>query len=200
MKPIIPYQFGITNLPLKLFDFKEQNARRLERLLKLKDADLIIRICQHYISSFIPTPVENEDEYWIISCFPSTDQCPVRISIWFPEVFNISDAENYGHFARGLQCMIFVHSDFLDTHVIKDAQKKIKGIKFLPGFRYRTGIDQQLAVFLPIKSYFKFVEDERIFEGIRTHNYELTLKGRSPFKKGHNYELVRYLLNHQKLN
>ncbi len=195
MKKQIPYQFGFTNEPLKLFDPRENNQKRLQKLLKLKESDLIIEICRHYISHFIPDPIQNENEYWIISCFPSTDHSPVRVSIWFPEVFNISPARQYFGHTDQWQCMVFVHTDYLDKALETDLESRIEGLHFRPGYRFVTGIRQQLAAFMPLKSYFKFVENEIIYESVRAHNYELTLKGRSPFKKGHNYEFVRYLMD-----
>jgi len=194
MKHFVPYQFGISGQPLKLFDIKEKNTRRLEKLIKLKEAPLISRICKHYISNFIPNPVENEDEYWIISCYPSTDNSPVRVSIWFPEVFNITEAHRYFGFGNSLQCMVFVHSDYFDEKSVRKIQRMTPGLFFVPTYRFVTGIAGQLAAFMPLDSYFTFVKDEQVFESIRAHNYELTLKGRTPFKKGHNFEFVRYLL------
>lgn len=196
MKKQIPYEFGFPNQPLKLFDPKEKNRKRLEKLLKLEQSDLIIKICRHYINHFIPDPINNEDEYWIMSCFPSTDNSPVRVSIWFPEVFNISSAQQYFGYGNALQCMVFVHTDYLDKGIMRDLESKLKGLHFRPGYRFVTGIDKQLAAFMPLGDYFAFVEDECIYEAIRAHNYELTLKGRTPFKKGHNFEFVRYLLKH----
>lgn len=195
MKKQIPYQFGFTNQPLKFFDPKEKNQKRLEKLLKLKESPLILRICRHYISHFIPDPVQNENEYWIISCFPSTDHSPVRVSIWFPEVFNISSARQYFGYLDRWQCMVFAHADYLDKAIKTELEEEIEGLHFRPGYRFVTGINQQLAAFMPLESYFKFVANETIYESIRAHNYELTLKGRSPFKKGHNYEFVRHLLH-----
>lgn len=194
MKKQIPYQFGLSSGPLKPFDGKERNGRRLEKLLKLDDADLIIKICRHYIENFIPDAITNEDEYWIISCFPSTDNSPVRISIWFPEVFNIAHSERYFGYSSGLQCMVFVHSDFVNDDLKHRLESRVKGLHFNARYRFITGIPEQLAAFMPLQSYFDFVSDEAIYESIRAHNYELTLKGKSPFKKGHNYEFVRYLL------
>lgn len=196
MKQPIPYQFGISNQPLKLFDVNEQKARRLEKLLKLKEADLIVKICRHYICHFIPDPIENENEYWIMSCFPSTDHSPVRVSIWFPEVFNIHQGNHYFAQTENLQCLVFLHIDYLDNQTIREIKYKTKGLHFHSEYRFQTGINEQLAAFLPIKSYFSFIDDERIFESIRAHNYELMLKGRTPFKKGHNFSFVRYLLQH----
>lgn len=194
LKQFIPYQFGISNQPMKPFDVREKNAKRLERLLRLEKAPLITKICKHYISNFIPSPVQNENEYWIISCYPSTDLSPVRVSIWFPEVFNITTAGHY--FGRGeqLQCMVFVHRDYFDDKTTREIKGKTPGLFFQPGYRFITGIDEQLAAFMPLESYFTFVSNEQVFESVRAHNYELTLKGRSPFKKGHNYSFVRYLL------
>lgn len=193
MKRHIPYQFGISNHPLKPFDIDEKKAKRLGKLLKMKDADLIVKICRHYISSFIPNPIESENEYWIISCFPSTDNSPVRVSIWFPEVFNIHQGNHYFSHDEQLHCMVFVHTDYLDDSIKAGLEDKVKGLQFVPGYYFPTGIDKQLAAFLPISSYFSFVQDEVVFESIRAHNYELTLKGRTPFKRGHNYGFVRYL-------
>lgn len=195
MKNHIPYQFGLTTTPLRPFDLKENNAKRLKKLLSLPEASLIAEVCRHYICNFIPSPVENENEYWIISCYPSTDRSPVRVSIWFPEVFNITPAARYFGYGEHLQCMVFVHRDYIDEKTSRGIKRKTKGLFFQPGYRFVTGIDEQLAAFMPLKSYFSFVEDERIFESIRAHNYELTLKGRTPFKKGHNYAFVRYLLS-----
>lgn len=193
MKPNIPYQFGINDRLFKPFDVNEKNAKRLERLLKMKDAELITMICKHYISNFIPDPVQNENEYWIISCFPSTDRSPVRVSIWFPEVFNIAFAKSYFGHTDDLQCMVFVHRDYFTDASLRKAERKVKGLFFHPGYRFVTGIDEQLAAFMPLGSYFPFVENENSYESIRAHNYELSLKGRTPFKKGHNYEFVRHL-------
>lgn len=196
MKRYIPYQFGISNRPLKSFDTDEKKLNRLEKLLKLHEAPMITKICKHYIQNFIPDAVENENEYWIISCYPSTDRSPVRVSIWFPEVFNISPAKQYFGYTDHLQCLVFTHSDYLDNITKREMEHKINGLQFQAGYRFPTGIHEQLAAFLPIESYFSFIKDERIFESIRAHNYELTLKGRTPFKKGHNYAFVRYLLRH----
>lgn len=196
MKHPIPFQFGFTSKALRPFDIDEKKARRLEKLLKLKEAGSISKICKHYISNFIPVPAENENIYWIISCYPSTDHSPVRVSIWFPEVFNITPANRYFGYGENLQCMVFVHRDYLDDKTTRRIRQKIPGLFFQPGYRFITGLDEQLAAFMPLKSYFSFVADENIFESIRAHNYELTLKGRTPFKKGHNYSFVRYLLSH----
>lgn len=92
--------------------------------------------------------------------------------------------------------MVFVHSDYLDEQAKAAIIRQTDGLTFQPGYRFATGIDGQLAAFMPLESYFYFVKDERVFEGIRAHNYELTLKGRTPFKKGHNYGFVRLLLRH----
>ncbi len=193
MKSPLPYEFGTSGPWSTAYDSKPGHLSRLNRLTGLDEATIIKKICRHYIANFIPSPVENEDIYWIISCFPSTDRSPIRISIWFPEVFNITPAHKY--FGRGekLQCMVFVHDAFLDDHAKKILTQSVKGLFFVPAYRFRTGIPEQLAAFMPLDSYFDFVADEAIYEGIRTHNYELSLKGRTPFKKGHNYELVRYL-------
>lgn len=193
MKHLVPYQFGFFKTQLRPFDIDEKKARRLEKLLSLKDAGLITGVCKHYISNFIPDPAENENVYWIISCYPATDRSPVRISIWFPEVFNITPANRYFGYGENLQCMVFVHRDYLDDKVTRNIKRKVPGLFFQPGYRFVTGLDAQLAAFMPLNSYFSFVSDENIFESIRAHNYELTLKGRTPFKKGHNYSFVRYL-------
>lgn len=190
----IPYEFGFSSQPLKHFDVKEKNEKRLQKLMKLPEAHLIARICRHYLQSFIPAPIENENEYWIISCFPSTDNAPVRISIWFPEVFNIAPARSYFGYHSGLQCMVFLHADFIDDALTLAVESKVNGIHFNSGYRFTTGISQQLAAFMPLQSYFDFIADPTIYESIRAHNFELMQKGRSPFKKGHNYEFVRYLL------
>lgn len=195
MKQPIRYQFGLTGQPLRDgFELSESKGKRLARLLKMKEADLIVKVCRHYICNFIPDPVENENKYWIISCFPSTDDSPVRVSIWFPEVFNIHFGGRYYSRGKELQCMVFVHRDYIDKKVEKDIQKRTKGFQFVPGYRFVTGIEQQLAAFMPLKSYFSFADNETVFESIRAHNYELTRKGKTPFKKGHNYAFVRYLL------
>src|SRR5690606_26686750 len=116
--------------------------------------------------------------------------------IWFPEVFNIHRGNQYFGRSEELRCLVFTHADYIDSAVKREVKQKVKGLQFNSGYRFRTGIEGQLAVILPITSYFSFVQDERIFESVRAHNYELTLKGRTPFKKGHNYAFVRYLLGH----
>lgn len=192
---IIPYQFGLTGQHLRNdFEVSESKGKRLAKLLKMEEADLIIGVCKHYLCNFIPDLVENENRYWIISCFPSTDNSPVRVSIWFPEVFNIHFGGHYFSHGDELQCMVFVHRDYIDSKIKKTVEKSVKGLRFVPGYRFVTGIEDQLAVFMPLSSYFSFVENGTIFESVRTHNYELTMKGKTPFKKGHNYAFVRYLL------
>lgn len=196
MKRQIPYEFGVTGTPFKPYDVNAKKAKRLEKLLQMDDADLIVKVCKHYINHFIPCPIENENEYWIISCFPATDNTPVRVSIWFPEVFNIHQPRHYYNYGDELNCMVFLHSDFLDESIMENVKQNVRGLTFRPGYRFVTGIPKQMAAFMPLSSYFDFVRDDTIYEGIRTHNYELTLKGRSPFKKGHNYGFVRYLFDH----
>ncbi len=196
MKQFIPYQFGFSSKPWKPFDEDEKKIKKLEKLLKLGTIDKIAAICKHYISNFIPSPIENENKYWIISCYPSTDNSPVRVSIWFPEVFNIHTPGHYYNHSDQLRCMVFVHSGFLIKKSKTEISGRIQGIEFRPGYRFVTGIEEQLAVFMPIDSYFSFVNNENIYEAIRAHNYELTLKGKTPFKKGHNFSFVRYLVTH----
>lgn len=193
MKNLIPYEFGVTGHWHSAFDPKASRQKRVRKLLRQDSAALVTDICQHYIAHFIPNPVENEALYWIISCYPSTDKSLVRVSIWFPEVFNISAAKNYFGYGDRLQCMVFLHRDFVDLELKEQLKEKIPGLRFIGAYKFRTGIDRQLAVFLPLESYFEFVSDERIYEAARVHNYELSLKGKTPFKRGHNYEFVRYL-------
>ncbi len=194
MKQPVPYLFGLSHQPLSPFDFDEKKEKKLEKLLQLKETGLIKKVCRHYITHFIPDPIENENKYWIISCFPSTDNSPVRVSIWFPEVFNIHTPVQYYNCSDQLRCMVFVHSGFLDKKSKTELLRKIKGLEFHPEYRFITGIKDQLAAFMPLDSYFAFVKDETIYEAIRAHNYELTLKGKTPFKKGHNFSFVRHLL------
>jgi len=63
MKQFIPYQFGISGQPLKPFVPDEKKAKKLEKLLKLEQADLIVSIGRHYVANFIPLAVEHENEY-----------------------------------------------------------------------------------------------------------------------------------------
>ncbi|HEY5393175.1 MAG TPA: hypothetical protein VIJ57_13715 [Hanamia sp.] len=92
--------------------------------------------------------------------------------------------------------MVFTHSEYLDKQSKAEIMRQTPGLEFHSEYRFPTGIDGQIAAFVPLDSYFIFVKDERIFEGISAHNYELTLKGRSAFKKGHNYDFVRFLLEY----
>lgn len=193
VKNLLPYEFGITGHWHSAFDLNASRLKRLRKLTQQEESEEVLKVCQHYISHFIPTPVENEAKYWIISCFPSTDKSWVRVSIWFPEVFNISASRNYFGNDDRLQVMIFVHREFLDADLKEEMQRKIRGLRWVPYYRFQTGIDAQLGVFLPLSSYFDFVKDERIYESIRAHNYELSSKGKTPFKRGHSFEFVRYL-------
>lgn len=194
MKEPIPYEFGITGRWREDFDVKASHVKRLKKLYTLEDSDLIIRVCKHYISHFIPNPVAEERRYWIITCFPSTDKSPIRISIWFPEVFNIHQSGHYYNYNKGLYCMVFVHDDYFDTSFKQYLKTKISGLHFSIGYRFKTGIKHQLAVFMPLSSYFDFINNDVVYQSIRAHNYELTLKGKSPFR-GHNYALVRTLFD-----
>ncbi len=191
MKQRIPYEFGIKRVWHSAYDTNPTHIKRLKKLSALKDAPLIREVCKHYISNFIPHPVQNEGIYWIMSCFPSTDNSPVRISIWFPEVFNIHASGSFYGYTEDIRCMIFLHKDFLNEEIKSELVQQNEGLTFQPFYRFRTGIAQQLCVFIPLKSYFAFVENETVYESIRTHNYELSQKGRTPFKRGHNYEFVR---------
>lgn len=189
---LVSYKFGVTGKWRSDFDFRESHVKRIRKLTELKECDLICKVCRHYIINFIPDPISNEDVYWIMSCYPSTDRSPVRISIWFPEVFNIHEGGHYYHSGNELGCMVFVHEDYYDNPFKQHLRDEVRGLRFAPGYRFQTGILQQLAVFIPLTSYFDFVTDEIVHESIRVHNYELTVKGKSPFR-GHNYEFVRYL-------
>lgn len=192
MKEPIPYEFGVTGHWREDFDIKASHIKRLKKLYALEESDLITKVCKHYISHFIPNPVTEERRYWIITCFPSTDKSPIRISIWFPEVFNIHQSGHYYNYSGELSCMIFVHTDYFDTPFKQHLKEEIPGLHFSTGYRFRTGIEKQLAVFMPLSSYFDFIKNDVVYESIRVHNYELTLKGKSPFR-GHNYALVRTL-------
>jgi hypothetical protein len=85
----IDYQFGISTHPLKEYDLKEAHAKKLTRLLNLEESALILMIGQHYLRNFIPAPIENEDEYWMCSCFPGNYNTPLRFNIYWHEVLNI---------------------------------------------------------------------------------------------------------------
>ena len=193
MKYQLPYDFGVKGLWSEYYEPKGSHIKRIQKLLKLPEKDLILAVCKHYIQHFIPSPIQNEEKYWIISCFPSTDCSPVRVSIWFPEVFNIHLAGDYYSHGEGLHCMIFVHTDYWDDTLKKQISGLFPKLYFAPSYRFVTGIDQQLAIFMPLDSYFDFVSHEVVYESIRVHNYELSLKGKTPFKKGHNPEFVRYI-------
>ncbi|KXK40795.1 MAG: hypothetical protein J5I52_01595 [Saprospiraceae bacterium] len=195
MKSFIPYEFGVTEVWATALDIKPNNIKRLHRLLKNQDADLITKVSKHYIEHFIPLPVQHENLYWIISCFPSTDNALIRISIWFPEVFNITQASLYYGYGQDLQCMVFMHADYFTATLKEEMDRQSPGVFYVPEYRFSTGIKEQLAVFMPLSSYLSFVSNDTVYEAICAHNYELTQKGKTPFKKGHNYELVRYLFD-----
>ncbi|SRR5699024_11105531 len=189
---LIPYRFGMTGKWRSDFDPKESHVKRIMKVLQLEENELICKVCRHYIINFIPNPVAQEDLYWIMSCFPSTDNSPVRVSIWFPEVFNIHAGGYYYSSNDELGCLVFAHEDYFDNSYKQQLRDVVRGLRFAPGYRFQTGIRSQLAVFMPLTSYFDFVENEIVYESIRVHNYELTRKGKSPFR-GHNYEFVRFL-------
>jgi len=188
-----PYKFGLSNHPLKLFETNEKHTEKLEELKTLKDYSLIIRICKHYIQNFIPTPIENEDEYWMSSCFPGKYNTPVRINIYWHEVLNISPADDYSYDDEKWVVVIFTNRKYLTSDIIIELQNKIPELQFDEDYRYEKGLDSQLAAILPIEAYFDFVVNENVFESIREYNYELSNKGKR-VHKGHNYEFARVLL------
>ncbi|HEY5393176.1 MAG TPA: hypothetical protein VIJ57_13720 [Hanamia sp.] len=59
MKKFIPFQFGISSQPLKPFDADEKKARKLEKLLRLDTSDVMVKICNHYVSN-------TEFKYYIV--------------------------------------------------------------------------------------------------------------------------------------
>lgn len=190
----IPFQFGLSNNYLKEFEFNQTQADRVNKLMNLKDSKLIIDICRHYIQNFIPSPLENEDEYWVCSCFPGNkSNIPVRINIYWHEVFRVYVPDDSVKQNPNLYVMMFTHKDYLPAKIVNQIESKISGVVFDYEFGYPTGLDAQLAVFLPIESYFKFIENENVYQSIRQYNYELSCKGRRAHK-GHNYEFIRHLL------
>ena len=190
----IPYQFGLSNNYLKEFEFNQTQADRVKKLLNLKDSPLIIDICRHYIQNFIPSPLENEDEYWMCSCFPGNkSSIPVRINIYWHEVFRVYVPDNSVKLNPDLYLMMFTHKDYLPAKIINQIESKISEVESNDKIRYPKGLNAQFPVFLPIKSYFKFIKNEDIYKSIRQYNYELSCIGRKAHK-GHNYEFIRYLL------
>ena len=190
----IPYQFGLSQNKLKEYEFDQNQSDRVKKLIALKDFPLRKEICKHYIGNFIPSPIENEEEYWMCSCFPGNKRnIPVRINIWWHEVFNISTSDIENKVISKWYMDIFTDKRNLNEKLIKHLEKNIPELKFNKNYRYDTGLDSQLAAILPIKSYFKFVENENVFQSISQYNYELSCKGRKAHK-GHTYEFVRLVL------
>ena len=190
----IRYKFGLSDNPLRTFGRNAKHAEKLEELLHLRDSALIIDICKHYIKNFIPTPIENEDEYWMCSCFPGSHSTPVQISIYWHGVFTISRPEGYLHDDEKWVVDVFTNRQFYTPKIINDLQNAIPGLWFDKNRRHEKGLDTQLAAVLPIHSYFDFVSFAPVFESIRRYNFELSTRGKK-VHRGHNYELARLLLH-----
>jgi len=190
----IPFQFGISGNKWEEYIPDQTHSDRVKKLLALKESKLIIDICNHYIKNFIPSPIENESIYWMCSCFPGNkSNIPVRINIWWHEVFNISKTDN-NNLNPVWYLTIFTDSRKLNCKLIDDLENNISELEFDNTFRYNKGLDTQLAAILPLKSYFKFIENEDVYQSIQLYNYDLSCKGKKAHK-GHNFEFVRHLMN-----
>ena len=117
----------------------------------------------------------------------------MRFNIFWHEVLNIHKAEEFDSISEKWAVMIFIDSRYIDNTIERKLERQIPKLKFDKDFRYARGLESQLAVKLPVSSYFDLVSDEHIFEGIRQYNFQLSCKGKI-VHKGHNYELVRTLL------
>ncbi len=187
----VTLKFGLSNNLPKPFEENKKNAIRVKKLLALPDAALITRVGKHYVQNFIPTPIENEDEYWMCSAFPGDDyDIPVRVNIYWHEVMNIS--QDFDYVEDKWNIVIFTHRDFLLPPTIEELKKKIKGLTFDKEYTYERGLDSPLAAIVPLESYFGFVSDKKVAKSIEQYNYQLSKKGRK-VHKGHNFELARLL-------
>ena len=187
------YQFGLSSSRLKDYDFNENHSDRLKELLDLEGAQSIITIAQHYIQNFIPSPIENEDEYWMCSCYPGDHNIPIRFNINWHEVLSIRESDDSNESNPKWELSIFTHKDYLSSEIIEGLKENIPGLEFDVNYRYKKGLPSQLAAIIPIESYFNFISDENVYESIRQYNYQLSCKGRR-VHNGHNYELVRLLI------
>ena len=167
-----PYIFGINNNALKEPEFNQVNEKRLKKLNELSESPLIIDLSRHYLQNFIPTPVENENEYWMCSCFPSTNYTAVRFNIYWHEVLNIQPSYTL---VAGWRVLLFTNREYLTKDIQKQLLDKVSGLEFNEEFTYERGLNTQLAAELPISSYFDFVDDENVFESIRQYNYQLEM-------------------------
>lgn len=187
------YQFGPGSGQLKQYDLNEDHLEKVTKLSKIAGAPQIMAVARHYLLNFIPTPFEHENIYWMATCFPSTDKSAIRFTIYWHEVLNIHMSNETVGKSNSWNVMVFIDNNFIDNSIKSDLEKRIPALRFDKDFRYNKGLKSQLAVRVPLTSYFDLVADEHIYESIRQYNFQLSCKGKT-VHKSHNYDLVRTML------
>lgn len=186
---LIPYEFGITNDIRKLFDDNEIYHDRVEELKDLVNAEELIDIFGHYVRHCIPSPVALEDDYWMCSCFPGNYNIPIRINIYWHEVFRIQEAETSAEDAVKWEIMVYTDKQILDSAEFRKLKQSVPDVWIDEHLYYPKGLDSQQAIMISASDYFACMEQDSVLESIKQYNYQLMQKGRR-VHNGHNHYLA----------
>ena len=113
---------GETELPdagdrIESIEQRFKYAERLQKLLRLPQAQQVLELLELYGRSCIPVPRRSERHYWSVSCLPSTSDKPlIRVNASWMELFTIyADGE-------GVRARFIAHlSDFTtDSSPLQD--------------------------------------------------------------------------------
>ncbi len=186
----IPYEFGITSSRGKSFDENETYFKRVEKLKELPYTEELIDIFRHYVRNCIPSPVALENEYWMCSCFPGNYNTPIRINIYWHEVFRIQEAQTSTEDAIQWDIMVYTDKSILNALEFRKLKKSLPDVMIDKELYYPKGLDTQQAIIISAGDYFTCMEQESVLESVKQYNYQLMQKGRR-VHNGHNHYLSR---------
>jgi hypothetical protein len=176
---------------------------RLEKLMRLPQADDVLDILRTYSDTCIPIPRTTERYYWSVSCLPSTDKTLARVNASWMELFALQPDAYPEQSRKGedLRARFILHlSDFTTDGSIEPGQLDMALIDEIAGrpenvshFIWKDdtfGIKVRSAA-----SIRKFLGDPRALRAIRNFNLTHMNRGRNAYQASHCYSLADHMLD-----
>jgi len=178
-------------------------AGRLEKLLRLPQAQEVLEILRIYAGTCIPIPRTTERFYWSVSCLPSTDKTLARVNASWMELFALQpDAcPERSRRGEGLRARFVLHlSDFTSDGSIEPDQLDqallencIEEAEHLSHFFWKAdtfGVKVRGAA-----SIRAFMSNPYALRAIRNFNLTHMNRGRNAYQASHCYSLADAMLD-----
>lgn len=154
----------------------------------------VLPVIRAYIHNALPAARSGEASYWQTSVLPPSYTVLVRININWQEVFFAND------FDDGL-LFYFILSKHELQHTFGNNLAQFSAsypdAEWEDGV-YRAGGSDQISVVLwDAPSALRFVTDAKVLPALRHYNLRLMKKGKCPWARSHNFDLVTTLLSEQ---